>query len=364
VVDRRENDRVVHEVYRPFCDLRSCPKFDVEKYLHQLQQALPHVPPISGWELKSLHEARDYEGMVRLVRKIMNVEVKLKIGWVNSGGPKDAVAWVLLFPDMPLHGTKEFKEMTVTICLRKSLLKERTSDQISITIAHELSHIVLESIRHPLRKCEKAVDLTAMLLGFGRLYETASHTRERVGDYISGYDLGYLSEQEMQTANELLTPAHLRSKIKALRELPPTPSSQVSGASGRYLRGLQAIGRRFLGLLLLFGVLLAWSGATELYSRYDKWQLHQTLLAEQAEAQMRPLDNASMILLDARVQDYDLTYLYSVSRNNPAWEKDIRRYVCADEKRKIMIRDGASYTYEFRGPSRAIVGRFKIASCP
>ena len=40
---------------------------------------------------------------------------------------------------------------------------------------------------------------------------------ERVGDYIKTFDVGYLSEQEMRTANELLTPDHLRLKIKALR---------------------------------------------------------------------------------------------------------------------------------------------------
>ena len=186
------------------------------------------MPPISGWELKSLHEARDYEGMVRLVRKTMNVEVDLKVGWVNSGGPENAVAWVQLFPDMPFYGTKEFREMKITMCLRKSLLKERTSDQVSIAIAHELSHVVLESIRHPLRKCEKAVDLTAMLLGFGRLYETASHTKECVGDHIWSFHLGYLSEDELRVANELLTPAHLRSKIKALRESAPSRSERAS----------------------------------------------------------------------------------------------------------------------------------------
>jgi predicted SprT family Zn-dependent metalloprotease len=224
MVDKRGNDRTKRDVNaRPSCERRVCDTFDVEKYLYDLQQALPQVPPISGWELKSLHEARDYVGMVRLVRKTMNVEVDLKVGLVNEGGPEDAVAWVYIPPDMPFYGTKEFSEMRITICLKKSLLKERTSDQVSIAIAHELSHVVLESINHPLRKCEKAVDLTAMLLGFGRLFETASHTKERVGNYIKSFDLGYLSEQEIQTANELLTPAHLRSKIKALRESPPKP---------------------------------------------------------------------------------------------------------------------------------------------
>jgi hypothetical protein len=191
-----------------------------------------------------------------MVRLTMNVEVKLRVGWVNSGGPESAVAWIILPHDMPLYGTKEFSDMTITMYLKKSLLKERASDQVSIAIAHELSHVVLESTKHPLRKCEKAVDLTTMLLGFGRLFETASHTKERVGDYIKTFDLGYLSEQEMRTANELLTPDHLRLKIKALRESPPTPSSRSAKPSGRN-RGSSGAGRLTLGLLFL-GVFLAW----------------------------------------------------------------------------------------------------------
>jgi hypothetical protein len=217
VVDRRENDGVVRDVrHRPPCDLRICPKFDVEKYLHQLRQTLPHVPPISGWELKSLHEAQDYEGMVRLVRKTMNVQVKLKVGWVNSGGSESAVAWIRLPHDMPHYGTKEFNEITITMFLRKSLLKEHTADQVSITIAHELAHVVLESTEHPLRGCEKAVELTAMLLGFSRLFETASR------------EVGYLTEEEVKKANELLTPTDLLQKIRALRKGAP------SGETGNY----------------------------------------------------------------------------------------------------------------------------------
>ena len=44
-------------------------------------------------------------------------------------------------------------------------------DRIAIAIAHELSHVVLDSIHHPLRGCEKA---TAMLLGFRAIIFCAS----------------------------------------------------------------------------------------------------------------------------------------------------------------------------------------------
>jgi hypothetical protein len=139
---------------------------DIETYLRQLQQALPYVPPISVEALYSLHKAKDYEGVVQLIKQTMNIGVRLRVGWVNSGGLRDAPAWIELPPNMPLFNSNAFREMTITMFIRKSFLDQSTYDQVAIVVAHELSHIVLESIGHPLRREEKAVDLTAMLLGF------------------------------------------------------------------------------------------------------------------------------------------------------------------------------------------------------
>jgi hypothetical protein len=118
--------------------------------------------------------------MVQRIKKAMNVEVKLRVGWVNSGGEnKDAPAWVQLPHNMPPYGSTAFKDLTITIFIRKSFLERSKYDQAAITVAHELSHIVLESINHPLRREEKAVDLTAMLLGFRELYASGAHKAER-----------------------------------------------------------------------------------------------------------------------------------------------------------------------------------------
>jgi hypothetical protein len=136
--------------------------------------------PIKPASLKALHKARNYEGMVQRIKKAMNVEVKLRVGWVNSGGQnKDAPAWVQLPHNMPPYGSTAFKDLTITIFIRKSFLERSKYDQAAITVAHELSHIVLESINHPLRREEKAVDLTAMLLGFRELYASGAHKAER-----------------------------------------------------------------------------------------------------------------------------------------------------------------------------------------
>jgi hypothetical protein len=114
---------------------------------------------------------------------------------------------------MPAYGTNAFKELRLDLYLRRSFLLQSSYDEIAIAIAHELSHVALDSIHHPLRGCEKAVDLTAMLLGFRRLYLTGSEKQEN--NII--HRLGYLSAREVLQAHHALSilQENLWSRISA-----------------------------------------------------------------------------------------------------------------------------------------------------
>jgi hypothetical protein len=195
---------------QPFCTLRSCTNFSVSKYLKQLRQVLPWVPPVPIGALKSLHSARDYKGMVRLIKKTMNVEIDLRIVWVSEGDAKigsvkDAPAWVDLPGKMPAYGSDAFRKSRLDIYLRRSFLERSAYDQVTAAIAHELSHIILDSIEHPLRRCEKAVDLTAMLFGFSQVYASGTHTVQQEYNRIVTHELGYLSAEEVMLADQILT---------------------------------------------------------------------------------------------------------------------------------------------------------------
>jgi hypothetical protein len=113
---------------------------------------------------------------------------------------------------MPFYGTVAFKETTIKMFLRKSFLAQSSYGQAAIAIAHELSHVVLDSIQHPLRRDEKAVDLTAMLLGFSHLYHSASLTvrESTLKNTVTFTRLGYLSDRELRTACRLLIPLRWR----------------------------------------------------------------------------------------------------------------------------------------------------------
>lgn len=323
------------------------PDINVKSYLDQLRQALPHVPPIPVRALKSLHKVRDYEGMVRLIRSTMNIEVRLIVGWVNSGahsGMERAPAWVQTPVPMPYYGTAAFKATTIRVFIRKSFLEQSTYDKAAIAIAHELSHVVLDSIRHPLRREEKAVDLTAMLLGFSRLYVSASHTEERHGNTVTRRQLGYLSPPELLAASRILIPARWRA-------------ARLAGQ----------IAKQYIALFIVGGIVLAVAGWTAIYS---KWKLHQTLLTEQIEVQ-RQLPkrlNENTTIVSTRVGIASLTRILRVTMppekkvDLSAFEKNLRKGVCADRRKNIM--DGISYDYEYRDASDKLIARYEIASCP
>ena len=330
---------------RPACDLESCPKFNVERYLRELRQTIPFVPPVPVQALKALHTARNYGRLVQLIRRTMNVQVNLKLVWTSSG-TEDVPAWVETPKNMPFYGSKEFRELTITMTIRKPFMASSTYDRAAIVVAHEFSHVVLNSIRHPLRNCEKAVDLTAMLLGFSALYESGAHTAQRIGNTIRSSQLGYLTADELRTAHRLLT------------EIAPQPKTSTRRTA---LTTLQ----RFGVIALLGGSIATWA----VVSKVTGWlRVHDQLLARQAE-ELKGLPrnlNSNTTLIDITVGFTSITYVHRIkvptSSVDPSFVARLHNAACTSDRRKT-INDGASYVYEYRDPSNH-VATFEVSSCP
>jgi hypothetical protein len=141
-----------------------------------------------------------------------------------------------------------------------------------------------ESIRHPLKKCEKAVDLTAMLLGFSRIYELACHKELRAGNTINISVVGYLTQAEVADAVRFLAgqqsqgtgssddvTADKQAKAaakKATKKATGSLATFLIGTAmfaallGAIILGGPALGKLDLYLLLRTGV----AGSTRVYS--------------------------------------------------------------------------------------------------
>lgn len=189
---------------------------DVRSYIDQLRRTLPYVQPIPVQDIRAMHRRGDLGGIVKLIRRTMNVNVRLTLHWTERvrGG---AAAWIELPEKMPYYGTAEFAKVEAHMYISKAFAKSEPYNKFAMTVAHEFSHVVLESLHHPLRDDEKAVDLTAMILGFSYLYRRSAHVTARTGiNSFSTRALGYLSESELNAACHLLLPAPMRVRHASL----------------------------------------------------------------------------------------------------------------------------------------------------
>ncbi len=323
---------------------------DVKAHVDQLRRLLPYVPPVSVDEIKALHQKGDFGAVVKLIRSTMNVGVNLTIHWTSGPPPKGlerAKAWISLLEKMPYYGTPEFKELKMDIFILKSFRDTSTYGQFAITVAHELSHVVLESISHPLRKEEKAVDLTAMLLGFSYLYRTTAHTVRRVGhNEFQRSQLGYLSHDELDAACKLLLPAPKRTRHAVLN-----------------------YARASAGLIVLLCILLsAWAVPT----LSKEWRLHQVVADEESNLKNQiPIHFGqfeTLTAVQAGFTSLTRTFRLAVSPEDPMtvnqlteFETIVRTDLCATEARNIG--KGISYVNEYWDAQGHFITRFEISSC-
>jgi hypothetical protein len=175
--------------------------------------------------LRTLHATQNYAGMVREIRNSMNIDVRIRLGIATNDeqGRKNAPAWIGLPQPMPIYGTKAFNRLHLTIYIRRSFLREAPFETVVVTIAHEISHIVI-SATHRYARHEQAVDLTAMILGYrlfflkGSMYSPVKNSgvlgrfMEKLRGLMNKQSnepsdvrkVGYLSESEIEFAHEYI----------------------------------------------------------------------------------------------------------------------------------------------------------------
>lgn len=161
--------------------------------------------PVDPEPLMALHSQRRYVDMVGTIRNLLNLSIRIRVGLVNSGGPADAPAWIRSQAPLPPYGTQAFSQAITTVYIRREFLAVAPFCNVVMAMSHELSHVVLDSIRHPLRQQEEAVDLTAMLLGFREFYLHDEGFAMRDSNGEMGFFLGgYLSVEEAHYAAQFM----------------------------------------------------------------------------------------------------------------------------------------------------------------
>jgi hypothetical protein len=133
--------------------------------------------------------------------------------------------WVEIPEPMPAFGTEEFKQTRVIVNARRDILETKPFDWVVAGFAHELSHVVLSSVGHRLQHDEKAVDLTAMILGYQRYIGDAEVTETKLSWPLTllfgvmywqeeKWRLGYLTSTEGLAACQYLAKIGYAQKSK------------------------------------------------------------------------------------------------------------------------------------------------------
>jgi hypothetical protein len=165
-------------------------------------------PAVSPEAFCRAHSKRDFDVIVGLMKSDFALNMRMRIGLVSSGGPEGAPCWIEMPGEMPLCGTEAFRKTLVTMYVQRSFLEEAPLGSIIVAVAHEMSHVVLNTTQHELRRKEQAVDLTAMLLGYRDFFVRDSFYETYESDLIyertTTTHIGYLTHEERCYAADLM----------------------------------------------------------------------------------------------------------------------------------------------------------------
>lgn len=185
-----------------------------------LTRLFPVRPAADTAVPKRLFLDRKFTEMFKWVRDTLGLDgIGLRVGYVNHGGPADSCAWVVNLGSIPLYGGEQFRRFRVDVFIRKTYLEEAPFEAVLSTMAHEMAHVLLYGLRHPLHRNEMATDLAAMVLGFaevfcsGRVYipvgsrgnaKNLGDITKMLEEFGSYKGSGYLRSEELTYALQLI----------------------------------------------------------------------------------------------------------------------------------------------------------------
>jgi hypothetical protein len=196
----------------------------IRRYIDELLDSFGRVtPPVNPAVLWHLYQRKDYASMLGWIKNSMRLDVRVRLRIVESAETSPPM-WIETPKQMSVYGTPEFHHARVVVNVRRDVLDTKSFACVVAGFAHELSHVVLFATGHRLQHDEKAVDLTAMILGYKTFVTDAEVTKtEGVllsivlmllalpagflfwrGTSSKTWRLGYLTRAEAEAANRYL----------------------------------------------------------------------------------------------------------------------------------------------------------------
>lgn len=204
----------------------------IRGHLAELLKSFSLTPPIDPAVLKSLYDRKDYAAMLGWIKNSMRLDLRVGLRIVEASDASPPM-WIEVPHAMPAYGTEEFRRTRVIVNARRDVLEAKSFVCVVAGFSHELAHVVLFSARHRLQHEEKAVDLTAMILGYQAFVGSAEVVKTEGlllsillailllptglmfwrGTKTRTWRLGYLSREEAAVADEYLAQRRLLRSV-------------------------------------------------------------------------------------------------------------------------------------------------------
>jgi hypothetical protein len=129
-------------------------------------------------------------------------------------GIEGITAQVTIPARLPLYGSSALTGLPIKVKVGKGLAA--FPETFVALMAHELTHILLYSLRHPKKDDEWFTDLTAMVLGFSSIMDLGRRVIEKTHDGTLTTTYGYFTDREFAFALSTINETRARCRnIKA-----------------------------------------------------------------------------------------------------------------------------------------------------
>lgn len=125
-------------------------------------------------------------------------------------GCEGIYAQVHIPQDLPFYGSPQLNNFEIRVLANRKILNHR--DTFVMVVAHELSHILLESLRFIKKNNEIYVDLVQILLGFGDFYKRGRIIVESLSENkYRKTTIGYLTDENVSFAYDYVEKINVKN---------------------------------------------------------------------------------------------------------------------------------------------------------
>lgn len=175
---------------------------DIKTITQALKESLCVIEPVKIRALENLFKQRNYVEVVRFVKSVMSVSCRLSVKCLTDYSKDQPLGKIKLIDPFPRMGTRDYLLARPEITIRADVLED--FHLFLAVMSHEIAHVVLHGMNHPLKTSEIATDITAFMLGFAREHFLAKRAGEDFWNGGSCFQFGYLRMEELFCVTSLL----------------------------------------------------------------------------------------------------------------------------------------------------------------